>query len=484
MSASRLLLVFGAAAWLAAPALTSAEGPRRPHVVLIVADDLRADALGFAGNAAVRTPHLDRLVNRGAVFSRATCSYPICNVSRSEMLAGRIFLGSEVNRVASGGLRFDPAWTLWPEHMKRSGWHTIYSGKWHASGTPWLSGFAETAGLFSSGGAPSGLKATIATTPTGRAVTGYTGWTFKTDKNQPLPELGVGLTPPTDGIVADRAIEAIRRAGEKPFFIQINFVAPHDPLHWPPGRENAIDYRTLPLPANFRAGPAFDTGNVAGRDERIVPAPRTADEVKQERAIYFSLVENVDRQVGRIVQALEEGGQLTHTVIIVTSDHGLALGSHGLMGKQNQYDHTINVPLVMAGPGIPAGQRFAAQCYLRDLYPTVCELTGVIPPPSVQGQSLVPVLRGQKTEVRDAIFGYFTDTQRMMRSADGWKLIWYPKIEKVQLFNVVSDPDEIRDLADDAGQAERLERMKKRLGEWQREHHDPVPPLRLAVRLP
>ena len=277
---------------------------------------------------------------------------------------------------------------------------------------------------------------------------------------------------------------AIRRAGEKPFFIQINFVAPHDPLHWPPGRENAIDYRTLPLPANFRAGPAFDTGNVAGRDERIVPAPRTADEVKQERAIYFSLVENVDRQVGRIVQALEEGGQLPHTVIIVTSDHGLALGSHGLMGKQNQYDHTINVPLVMAGPGIPAGQRFAAQCYLRDLYPTVCELTGVVPPPSVQGQSLVPVLRGQKTEVRDAIFGYFTDTQRMMRSADGWKLIWYPKIEKVQLFNVVSDPDEIRDLADDAGQAERLERMKKRLGEWQREHHDPVPPLRLALRRP
>jgi len=206
--------------------------------------------------------------------------------------------------------------------------------------------------------------------------------------------------------------------------------------------------------------------------------------VKQERAIYFSLVENVDRQVGRIVQALEEGGQLTHTVIIVTSDHGLALGSHGLMGKQNQYDHTINVPLVMAGPGIPAGQRFAAQCYLRDLYSTVCELTGVIPPSSVQGQSLVPVLRGQKTEVRDAIFGYFTDTQRMMRSADGWKLIWYPKIEKVQLFNVVSDPDEIRDLADDAGQAELLERMKKRLGEWQREHHDPVPPLRLALRRP
>lgn len=484
MIAPRLLLAFGAAVWVAAPVLAAEDGPRRPHVVLIVADDLRPDALGFAGNAAVRTPHIDRLAGRGAVFSRATCSYPICNVSRSEMLAGLILLGSDVNRGARGGLRFDPAWTLWPEHMKRSGWHTVHSGKWHVSGTPWLNGFAETAGLFSGGGGPTGVKATIPTTPTGRAVTGYLGWTFKTDRNQPLPELGVGLTPQTDGIVADRAIEAIRRAGEKPLFIQINFVAPHDPLHWPPGRKNDIDHRTLSLPANFRAGPAFDTGNVNGRDERVVPAPRTADEVKQERAIYFSLVENLDRLVGKIVQALEEGGQLAHTLVIVTSDHGLALGSHGLMGKQNQYDHTINVPLVMAGPGIPAGRRFAAQCYLWDLYPTVCELTGVSVPPSVRGLSLVPVLRGRKTEVRDAIFGYFTDTQRMMRSADGWKLIWYPKIEKIQLFNVARDPDELRDLAADAGHADRLERMKDRLGEWQREHNDPVPPPRRAVRAP
>lgn len=484
MIAPRLRLVFGVAAWLAAPALTAADAPRRPHVVVIVADDLRPDALGFAGSASVRTPHIDRLATRGAVFSRATCGYPICNVSRSEMLAGRIMLGSEINRSAGGALRFDPVWTLWPEHMKRSGWHTVYSGKWHVSGPPWRSGFAETAGLFSAGGGPPGVKATVPTTPTGRAVTGYVGWTFKTDKNKPLPELGVGLTPQTDGIVADRAIEAIRRAGEKPFFIQINFVAPHDPLHWPPGLENDIDYRALALPANFRASPAFDTGNVNGRDESIVPAPRTADEVRKERAIYFSLVENVDRQVGRIVQALEEGGQLANTLIIFTSDHGLALGSHGLMGKQNQYDHTINVPLVMAGPGVPPGRRFDAQCYLRDLYPTVCELAGVDVPPSVQGQSLVPVLRGQKAEVRDAIFGYFTDTQRMMRTADGWKLIWYPKIEKLQLFDTGRDPDELCDLAADSGQAERLERMKNGLGQWQREHNDPVPPPRLAVRVP
>ncbi|MEN9632805.1 MAG: hypothetical protein RL077_1209 [Verrucomicrobiota bacterium] len=464
--------------------IIAGEAPRRANVVLIVADDLRPDALGFSGNAQIKTTHLDRLAQRGAVFSRATCGYPICNVSRSEMFAGRILLGSEVNRNNQGGLKFDPQWTLWPEHMKRSGWHTVYSGKWHVTGSPWLNGFVETAGLYSGGGGQPGVKATIPKTPTGRAVTGYTGWTFKTDKNEPLPALGVGLTPQTDGIVADRAIDAIRRAGDKPLFMQINFIAPHDPLHWPAGQENAIDYRTLTLPANFREAPSFDTGNVAGRDERIVPAPRTAEEVKKERAIYFTLVENVDRQVGKIVQALEETGQLGHTIIIVTSDHGLALGSHGLMGKQNQYDHTINVPLLMAGPGIPTGQRFAAQCYLRDLYPTICELTGLMVPPSVQGLSLVPVLRGEKTEVRDAIFGYFTETQRMIRMTDGWKLIWYPKIEKLQLFDLANDPSEQRDLAAAPGQAERIERMKGRLGQWQREHNDPAPSPRLALPAP
>jgi arylsulfatase A-like enzyme len=305
-------------------------------------------------------------------------------------------------------------------------------------------------------------------------VTGYTAWTFKNNKNEPQLQHGIGLTPDTDRIMTDEAVAAIERNAGQPLFLQVNFTAPHDPLHWPAGRENSHDYRAMSLPKNFRPAHPFDTGNVNGRDERVVPPPRREDDVKQERAIYFAQVENVDAQVGRIVAALEKAGLLERTLIVFSSDHGLALGSHGLMGKQNQYEHSINVPFIMAGPGVPRQRTFAAQCYLRDLYPTFCDLAGVPIPASVQGRSLVPVLRGDRTEIYDAIYGYFTDTQRMLRQPDGWKLIHYPKIGRFQLFQVNEDPLEERDLIDDPVQQSRVTRMKAALADWQRRNNDPL----------
>lgn len=459
---------------LAGSAAEAAESQRPLNVVLIVADDLRPDGPACLGNRAVSTPAIDALARRGAIFDRATCGYPICHVARSELLSGRPMLAAYGGKPAGGPVKFDPAWTLWPEHMRRSGWHTVHSGKWHVAGTPRQAGFVETAALFSGGGGPPGVKATLPTTPTGRTVTGYTGWTFKTNDGVAQPELGVGLTPRTDRLIADGAIEAIRRLRDRPFFLCVNFTAPHDPLHWPEGRDNDRDFRRLELPANFRAAPEFETGNTRGRDELVVPAPRMADDVKRERALYFSQVENIDRQIARVLEALLANGVSEHTLIVVTSDHGLALGSHGLMGKQNQYEHTINVPLILAGPGVPAGRRFAAQCYLRDLFPTLCELTKIPVPASVQGRSLGPVLRGETAEIHEAIFGYFTDTQRMIRMPDGWKLIRYPATGRQQLFQVSQDPDELRDLSNDPAQRTRIEQLKVRLGQWQRTHGDSV----------
>lgn len=457
---------------LLAVALEAADTPRRPNVVFIVADDLRPDALACLGNRSIATPALDRLATRGVVFTRATCGYPICHVSRTEMLSGRTVLSAYGDAPVGGVLKFDPSWILWPMHFQRQGWKTIHSGKWHVAGTPAQAGFGETSGLFSSGGAPSGMKATLEKTPTGRTVTGYTGWTFKTSDQKPQPELGVGLTPQTDRRIADGAVAAIRAAGDQPFFLHVAFTAPHDPLHWPEGREGSRDFKSEELPRNFRPAPEFETGNTQGRDERVVPAPRTAEEVKRERAIYFSLVENLDRQVARILDALGETNVFAHTLVIFTSDHGLALGSHGLMGKQNQFEHTIDVPLIVAGPGVPAGRRIEAQCYLRDLYPTVCSLAAIATPASVQGRSLVPVLRGDATEVHEAIFGYFTDAQRMVRTPDGWKYIWYPAIGRGQLFHVPTDPDELRDRSAEPAQQARLDSLKLRLAQWQRDNHD------------
>lgn len=417
---------------------------QKTNVILILADDMRPDALGCTGNGIDHTPNLDRLASRGALFTRATCGYPICHVSRAEILTGRCLANADSPGQA---ISLDPNWIMWPEAMRRAGWHTAYSGKWHTPGTPQSRGFDETSAFFSSGGAK-GAPLTYPLSSTERRVTGYTGWTFKDSDGKFTEGDTVGLTPETDARIADGAIEIIRRLKDKPFFLHVNFTAPHDPLLWPRGFEPRSDASNQKLPENFRPEHPFNHGNLSGRDELIVPIPRNPEDVKRERAVYFALVQNVDAQVGRIVHELEQSGLQDRTLIVFGSDHGLALGSHGLMGKQNQYEHTINVPLIIAGPSVRAGTRSRVQCYLRDLYPTVCELVGVTVPPGVHGRSLIKALDGDPAEVHPAIVGRFTDTQRMIRTPDGWKLIIYPKIHRIQLFNLNDDPLEIANLAD------------------------------------
>jgi arylsulfatase A-like enzyme len=454
LTTSGLLLALASPSWASDPAA------KKPNVVLILADDLRADTIHALGNPDVKTPHLDRLAGAGCVFRRATCGYPICHVSRTELLTGRCLVAQAA---AGKAVPFDPGWAVWPQVMRKAGWHTVHCGKWHVQGTPRDRGYDATAGLYSGGGAK-GSPLSHPESATGRKVTGYVGWTFKTDDGKPRPDLGVGLTPDTDTIVADRAVETIRGKRSKPLFLHVNFTAPHDPLHWPPDADRRKP-DALPLPKNFRREHPFDHGNLGGRDETIVPAPRDRLDVQRERAVYYALVEHLDKQVGRILKALEDAGERDRTVVIFSSDQGLALGSHGLMGKQNQYEHTINVPLILAGPGLPT-KAVGAQCYLRDLFPTVCELCGVPVPAGLDGRSLRSVLRGERAEVHDAVFGYFTDTQRMMRTADGWKVIRYPKAARTQLFHVAEDPDELRDLAAEPAHRDRLGRMTEALEAW------------------
>jgi len=418
----------------------AADREPRPNVVLLLADDMRPDALGFLGHAVVKTPHLDALAREGMVFTRAITGYPICVVSRAEILTG---VPAFRTGVQYRGNRLDPALALWPETMRRAGWHTWFTGKWHNDGHPKQRGFEETRALYTGGGA--GAQSPRLD-PRGREITGYVGWTFKTDDGHVELEKGAGLTPGIDRHFGDAAVEFIRRRTDKPFFLHVSFTAPHDPRLSPPGYEERYEPTKIPLPKNFLAEHPFEHGNLKGRDEKLLPWPRTVGNVRAELSVYYALISHLDAQVGRIVAALRESGQLERTLIIFTSDHGLALGSHGLTGKQNMYEHTIGVPLVFRGPGVPRGQRSAAQCYLRDLYPTVCELAGVRVPETVQAKGLAPVLAGTTKEIHAHVIGCFTDTQRMIRT-DAWKLIHYPQAKRTQLFDLVNDPDELSDVS-------------------------------------
>jgi len=449
----------------ASPHCQATEPP--PNVLLLVSDDQRPDTIGALGNPIIQTPHLDSLVRGGVVFTRAISPNPICVASRAEMLTG--CCGIRNGTVNFGG-RLAPDQVPWARTMREAGYHTCYVGKWHSAGRPKAWGYEESLGLFAGGGARF-QRETV--DHHGRKVTGYVGWVFQTDDGRLFPEKGVGLTPDISRTLADAAIALLERVPQKPFFLHVNFTAPHDPLLMPPGYQARYDPQRMTLPPNFLSRHPFDHGNFAGRDEQLFAWPRTAEEVRSETAVYYAVISHMDRQIGRILRALDDTGQTGRTLVIFTSDQGVALGSHGLRGKQNMYEHTVSVPLVLRGPGVPQGRRLDAQCYLRDLYPTVCDLAGIKIPAVVQGRSLLPVVRGQTKSIYPAVHGYFQDVQRMIRT-DRWKLIYYPKLRRCQLFDLNNDPHELNDLSQHPNCRDTLGSLCAKLSAWQAEVGDPA----------
>ena len=230
-----------------------------------------------------------------------------------------------------------------------------------------------------------------------------------------------------------------------------------------------------PLPANFLPQHPFDNGMTKGvRDENLAPYPRTREVISDQLCEYYGLITHLDEQVGRILAALEKSGQAENTVVIYTADHGLAMGSHGLLGKQSLYEHSMRSPLIVAGPGIPAGRSTEAFTYLFDLFPTICALAGVTPPEKVAGEDLRPLWEGEGAQVRDSVFLPFSDLMRSVRDRR-WKLIVYPPIDHRQLFDLVADPDEMRDLAALPEHAAQVERLTALMASWQEKVGDKQP---------
>ena len=414
----------------------------RPNIVLIVSDDQRPDTIAALGNSFIKTPNLDKLVRRGTSFRRATCANPICSPSRAEILTGCTGMR---NGVFDFGRTIHPELTTLPEPFAEAGYATWYCGKWHNNGRPKLHGYQHTSGLFTGGGGKwAKPRVDYRKTP----ITGYKGWIFRDQDDKPLPDLGIGLHPDTSERIADGAIVAIKQSAGKPFFVHVNFTAPHDPLLPHPDYTELYAPNSIPLPENFAADHPFDHGNRGGRDEVLIPTPRTEKDVKADLAAYYAVISHMDAQIGRILNAIEKSNSGNNTIIAFTSDHGLAMGSHGLRGKQNMYDHTIGVPMILVGPTIPAGKQLDAQVYLRDLFPTLCELANIDPPGFGEfgGKSLVRVIQGQEDSVRKYVIGYFRNSQRMIRS-DRWKYIRYPLVNREQLFDIKNDPAEKSNLA-------------------------------------
>ncbi|MBN2474044.1 MAG: sulfatase-like hydrolase/transferase [Pirellulales bacterium] len=447
------------------PEVKAAETP--PNIVFVFADDQCFETIHALGHDVVETPNLDRLVDEGLTFTDAynqgSWSGAVCVASRTMLNTGRFLWNAR--RIYDESERERQAGRFWSEYLKGAGYDTYMTGKWHVR--------ADAAKAFD-------VVADVRGGMPGQTPEGY---------NRPIdgqPDPWKPWDTKFGGywkggkhwseVVGDHAVDFLDRAAtrQKPFFMYLAFNAPHDPRQSPKQYVDKYPLENVKLPVNFLPEYPFKDAIGCGkglRDERLAPFPRTPYAVKVNRREYYAIITHMDTQVGRIFNALQESGKAQKTYVFFTADHGLAVGHHGLMGKQNLYDHSVRVPLIVCGPDVPKGKRIQTPVYLQDVMPTTLELAGVEKPDHVQFKSLMPLIRGGADAHYGAVYGAYLALQRSVKQ-DGCKLILYPALGKARLFDLNDDPHEMKDLAADPQHKPLMKRLFAALLKLQEETGD------------
>lgn len=426
-----------------APAASAAEGPR-PNILFIIADDQSPfDLQLYNPDSQLQTPHIDRLAAEGMVFDSAhhmgAWAGGVCTPSRHMVMSGRTVWhipdrsrgGSRNPNVPNAALvPPDLADYTMPAVFKRAGYDTMRTRKRGNS-------YEAANELFA-----------VRRDATKRGGTAETGSAWHAD--QVLEYL--------------ENRKAVKDAD--PFLIYFGFSHPHDTRDGTPellekyGAVNHDDKDSLPpqnakqppLPVNYLPQQPFFHGHPGLRDEVAVSGVwerRDERTIRNELGRQYACSENIDTQIGRVLEKLQAMGELDNTYVFYTSDHGMAIGRHGLQGKQNLYEHTWRVPFIAKGPGIEPGSRVQGNIYLLDVLPTLCQLAGITVPQTVEGISFKPVLEGKQQTVRDVLYGVYSGgTKPGMRSVKkgDWKLIKYDvmdgAVRETQLFNLAENPHE------------------------------------------
>ncbi|EAR02294.1 sulfatase-like hydrolase/transferase [Maribacter sp. HTCC2170] len=465
---------------------------KKPNIVLIFADDMTYTAINALGNKEIQTPNLDRLVKGGTTFKNAynmgAWNGAVCVASRAMMISGRsVWNANNFRQNWLEGKEFDKTWG---KLMESAGYDTYMTGKWHVDapadsvfqnvthvrrGMPWDS--------WGHGGKIPAINEMIKEGKSKKEIRaiGY---------NRPLNENDTTWNPVDkkfggfwvggkhwSEVLKDDAVGFIDQAKVKdnPFFMYLAFNAPHDPRQAPQEYVDMYSLDKISLPKSWMPMyPYKDSiGNGPGlRDEALAPFPRTEYATKKHIQEYYALISHMDNQIGEILDALENSGKMENTYVIFTADHGLAIGKHGLLGKQSQFDHSIRPPFMIVGPDIPKDASIDKDIYLQDAMATSLDLAGIEKPDYVFFNSIKDLAKGERKESHyKEIYGGYTTTQRMIRK-DGYKLIVYPKLKKVLLFNMETDPEEINDLSENPEYQGKINTLFKELLVLQDELND------------
>jgi arylsulfatase A-like enzyme len=441
----------------------------KPNVLFIFADDMCFETINAFGQVDIDTPNLDKLVESGTSFTHAynmgSFSAAVCVASRTMLNTGSSVWNAQ--RIFSSTEEYQKdvdAGRLWSQQMKSAGYRTYFTGKWHVGSWAKKDAFAHqmceqafdiTADIRSGYPKPNNNDGYNRPVDEEDYKNGWKPW----DKeNGGYWEGGKHWSE----VVGDHTETFLAQAAKEddPFFMYIAFNAPHDPRQAPKKYVDQYPLDRITVPENFLPEYPY-AKEVCGkglRDERLAPYPRTEYSVKVNRQEYYAIISHMDAQIGRIFQALKKSGKADNTYIVFTADHGLAVGHHGFIGKQNLYDHSVRVPFIIAGPGVKKGGKIDAPIYLQDVMPTALELAGVKKPEDVFFNSVMPLLQGKTDKSYDAIYGAYLKKQRMI-TKDGWKLIHYPTIGVNRLYNLQADPHEMSDLAKNPEYAPKLNEL-------------------------
>jgi choline-sulfatase len=419
-----------------------AQSAKRPNFLFILTDDQSPLTLGAYGNTVCSTPNIDRLAKEGMLFHDAhhmgSWSGAVCRPSRTMIMTGRT-----VWRIPGAA---EDAKSK--EGKKREQELTDYVAQ------------RSMPALFNSAGYD-----TFRTCKRGN--------TFPPASQlfDVLHEKDMREADDAHGSAwhAERALDFLnQRVNDKdanPFLMFLGFSHPHDPRNGKPellAKYGAVNLQQPPtevnpkapkLQINYLPKHPFDHGHPGLRDETQVPGvltDRSEAAIRNELGREYACIENIDIQVGRVLDKLEAMGELENTYIFYTADHGIAVGRHGLTGKQNLYEHTWRVPFLVRGPGIKAGSEVSGFVYLLDVVATMCDLANIELPDGMESKSFRPVLEGRQARIRDVLYGVYCGGtkpgMRSLKTSDGWKLIKYDcldgKVRETQLFNLNENPDE------------------------------------------
>ena len=444
----------------------------RPNIILITADQMRADHMGCAG-APVLTPNLDRLAARGTAFDRAFCVSPVCTPSRAAIFTGRY---PHCTGAWNIGVSMNEDELTLCDHLRPLGYRSVAVGKMHfrpeckpfRPGGGWP-GVEDPAVAFRGrprDGTYYGFDETHLTEDVRHGE--YLDWLKQVapdwaDYHGDSPEIirdGSALPPELHQTrwIGQRSIEAVQRHDPaQPLFLWMSFVDPHHPFNAP---KKYVDmYRDVPMPAPVEREGEHDVrpAHLRRQGERGY-WPGGGEEHRHSRQEMSAIIRNtyamitfLDEEIGRLLAALAGRGMLDNAIITFTTDHGDWLGDHHLLTKGPwMYDSLARVPMVVAGPGIPAGARTPALMENVDLLPTLLESIGQPVPYGVQGRSCVPLFRGERPFIRDSALTSYDIHDRGIRlkslRTDAFKLNVFAGEEYGELFDLRTDPHELQNV--------------------------------------